>query len=581
MHQERLWAGSPAGLFVLQDNGLRPVAREVPFWGVNALGQAGNSLLVAGLPHGLIRSSDGGRHWLRSTITHTQKPITCLAASPNVRSDGVVLAGTAGDGMLRSTDGGRYWELVNFGLRDFDVLGIACSPLWKRREFAVAATTQGLYQSPNGGRAWRQAKLPAEVAPQAVCFSQNFADDGTVFAGTEGSGLLVSHDQGLCWEKDGRFPQNLSVTWLGYIANQLVATTGDGQLFSSNDHGQSWQAQQLSQQPILAVGGTATESWVGLAEDGLLTKANIPSSRSRASSDASPFASEDANSSLLEWQPVANVTARRFSHFAATTQLWAAISPLDGIFVSRDAGKSWQQLAKASAAAQMQDVAVWGNELGCVQAGRLVWNGRFVQEIQHASCLASATTTTGSAVVFAGTADGQLWQKQEAGWQRQAVPWRFAPVLALAANEAGVVAVVRDRRGTAVSIFYRDHTTNQWQPLGTQNSYGQQPRVALLNGETPRVALGIGGICWLGEAGAWTPHKIGSAAAPITGMAVDGENGRLLCTTFDALHQYTPTDWHTMPAPHDTVLVDASYDAGGNIVALSLDGRPFMLSQTS
>lgn len=553
--------GSPAGLFVLEADTDRfyPVAHEVPFWGINAIGLAHDSLLVAGLPHGLIRSSDGGRHWLQSTITQTVKPITCLAASPNVAHDGVVLAGTAGDGVLRSIDGGRYWELVNFGLRDFDVLGMACAPAWGRREIAVAATTQGLYQSPNGGRAWRQATMPAQVAPQTVCFSLDFADDQTVFAGTEENGLLVSYNQGLNWQKDGRFPQNQSITWLGAQAGLLVAATGDGQLYTSADNGCSWQGEPISSHPILAVATAGKQRWVGLAEAGLFT-----------------------NAARAPWVPVQSVAAQRFSHLTAGEGAWLASGPLAGVFGSQDAGHSWQRLVTAHPGAQIQAIAQQGKSVGFIQSGQLIWAGKPVARVNRASCLATdgLHAEEFEAAVYAGTQTGQLWRKMGLEWKQQAVPWHQTPVLALACHGQEIVAIVQDRRSAAVSagsrqavgVFYRSHPAAEWQVLGSQNSYGHLPRVALIGGKSPRIALGMGGICWLGVAGKWSPHKVGSAAAPITSIVADRENGRFLCTTFDGLHVYENERWQATPAPNNTIIVDV-FCQEQEIVLLTLEGR--------
>ncbi|MGB1253907.1 MAG: WD40/YVTN/BNR-like repeat-containing protein, partial [Candidatus Promineifilaceae bacterium] len=155
---DRAWIGSRAGLFVQTGDQWQPVVREVPFWGVSTLLHADDDLLVAGMPEGLILSADGGKHWRRATIEQTSLPITCLVASPTYRDDDVVLAGTAGDGVLRSSDGGRYWELHNWGMDNLDVLALAVAPDWGRRQFVLASTANGIYRSPNGGRAWQRVQ---------------------------------------------------------------------------------------------------------------------------------------------------------------------------------------------------------------------------------------------------------------------------------------------------------------------------------------------------------------------------------------------------------------------------------------
>ena len=130
-------------------------------------------------------------------LSRSKAPVISLAASPNFHRDRVVLAGTDGDGILRSTDGGRHWQLSNFGLRDYAIFDLAVAPVWERYEYAFAVTEGGLYQSPNGGRAWRRANLgDISRQPSIVAVSPEFAADRTVFAGCETGELLISTDAG-------------------------------------------------------------------------------------------------------------------------------------------------------------------------------------------------------------------------------------------------------------------------------------------------------------------------------------------------------------------------------------------------
>ena len=67
-YQNKLWIGSPAGLFVHGAGSTKPVVYEIPFASVHTLALAGDALLAAGLPPNLIYSGDGGNRSLRATI---------------------------------------------------------------------------------------------------------------------------------------------------------------------------------------------------------------------------------------------------------------------------------------------------------------------------------------------------------------------------------------------------------------------------------------------------------------------------------------------------------------------------------
>jgi ligand-binding sensor domain-containing protein len=129
-------------------------------------------------------SRDAGESWGIATLP-IRAEVIALAASPDVASDGIVLAATMRDGVLRSADGGATFHAWNFGLLDLAVNALAVSADFARDGHALAATDHGVYVSRNSGRAWRALTLPAELAPfTAVGF-----DGAAVLIGTESHGL--------------------------------------------------------------------------------------------------------------------------------------------------------------------------------------------------------------------------------------------------------------------------------------------------------------------------------------------------------------------------------------------------------
>lgn len=326
---EKIWIGSPAGLFTLntQNNMVNPVVHEIPFASVHAIVLAGDTLLVAGLPANLIYSSDGGKHWLRATIEGANRPFTSLAPSPNILHDGVVLAGTAGQGIMRSSDGGRYWEFTTFGLDDYNVLVVACAPIWKpeqnSQEIALAGTANGVFQSPNGGRAWRKCQTAENVSDaivQSICFSPDFAHNQTVFAGTEAHGLLISTDAGLTWAQHPTFPANRSVTALLNWEDEIVAATGRGEVYTSADQSETWDVKHQLDFPITCLGKTGSTLIAGLVDGGL-----------------HPFGSD---------QPV-DGALRRFGQLRVNQNSWEVDEPPNNQWVSIDAGQQWDKQAQS------------------------------------------------------------------------------------------------------------------------------------------------------------------------------------------------------------------------------------------
>jgi hypothetical protein len=160
-------------------------------------------------------SRDGGETWGIASLP-VKADVIALAASPDNAHDGIVLAATLRDGVLRSTDGGATFHAWNFGLLELTVNAIALSPSFAVDSHALAATDYAVYVSRNGGRAWRELTLPADLGPfTAVGF-----DGSDTLIGTELCGLwrLRGTEGEAVRETTGR------TTSINAIADGIVAT---------------------------------------------------------------------------------------------------------------------------------------------------------------------------------------------------------------------------------------------------------------------------------------------------------------------------------------------------------------------
>lgn len=223
------WAAGPHGLFRVDGGALVPVLQPMERLACTlALSQR---LLVGGGPFGVAYTSDQGQNWQAGWMAGCQSAVLVLAADPNVENSGVVLAGTEGEGVLRTTDRGGYWSPCNFGLRNYTILSLAWAPLgqvgpWPRREVVFAATEEGLYRSPNGGRGWRRAECP-ELVYQILAVSPDFHNNGVVMAGSEMDGLWRSEDGGRSFSRVSSAPEQVNALcawdggWLLSAAEEL------------------------------------------------------------------------------------------------------------------------------------------------------------------------------------------------------------------------------------------------------------------------------------------------------------------------------------------------------------------------
>ncbi len=233
------WAAGPHGLFRVGNEMLMPVLQPMERLACTlALSQR---ILVGGSPHGVAYTADQGQNWQAAWMSGCQSAVLVLAADPNVANSGVVLAGTEGEGVLRTTDRGGYWAPCNYGLRNYMILSLAWAPpapasRWPRREVVFAATEEGLYRSPSGGRGWRRAECP-ELVYQILAVSPAFNDDGVVMAGSETDGLWRSSDGGHVFTRVDSAPEQINAlcSW----DNHWLLSSSD-QLWHSPD-GVEWQ----------------------------------------------------------------------------------------------------------------------------------------------------------------------------------------------------------------------------------------------------------------------------------------------------------------------------------------------------
>ncbi len=245
--RDRVWAAGPGGLFLVTDEGLEPVPQpqEQP---TSCLALP-ERILVGGAPHGVayrpwepseMPGPEWAEGWQAAWMDQVQEPVLCLAASPDVETSGLVLAGTDGGGVLRSTDGGRSWAVSNFGLENLTVLDLAWAPAgagaWPGREVAFAATEDGIYRSPGGGRGWKRC-LAARGVILSLAVSPDFHETGLALAGAEERGLLISQDFGHSFVPLNQGPRQVNalvVTPAGWLLSD------DEQLWGSGD-GVHWE----------------------------------------------------------------------------------------------------------------------------------------------------------------------------------------------------------------------------------------------------------------------------------------------------------------------------------------------------
>jgi len=211
-------------------------------------------VLFAGTrPSGVYRSRDGGGSWetLKVDIAEEcsigQTFVTSVMVDPDDHR--IVWAGVEIDGVFRSLDGGDTWTRVEGGLDDPDIHAMTIARTTPKR--IVASTNGEMFWSVDMGETWTATGVKRKwPLPYARGVAVKTDDPSIVFAGcgettTGETGLVLrTCDFGATWETL-KLPVRPNATIWGIAThpadgNRLVAFTLFGEVFISEDGGESW-----------------------------------------------------------------------------------------------------------------------------------------------------------------------------------------------------------------------------------------------------------------------------------------------------------------------------------------------------
>jgi photosystem II stability/assembly factor-like uncharacterized protein len=276
--------------FAQNANGQRR-RNESPVFGFRFLGPAsGNRVAaiagVAGDPStyyagassgGVWKTTDGGSNWNPIFDKQDVAAIGALAVTPS--DPNIVWAGTGeawairdidvgGDGIYKSIDAGKTWN--NMGLPDAGRIGrVLVDPRDANSVYVCALgrmtgpqKSRGVYHTLDGGKTWTQSLF---VDENTGCsgLSMDAHDSQTLIAGMwqvemhtwaeysggPGSGVYISHDGGVKWQRiEGHgMPKppvgKIDVAIAPTDSNRmyaLIETAGQGSFWRSDDGGENW-----------------------------------------------------------------------------------------------------------------------------------------------------------------------------------------------------------------------------------------------------------------------------------------------------------------------------------------------------
>jgi photosystem II stability/assembly factor-like uncharacterized protein len=280
--------------------------------------------------YGILKSTDHGTTW--SLSNQGLGSYTHHAMVINPRQPNVVYVGSWSGGISKSVDQGVHWRPVNDGLGNTAIEDLTLDPT--NPEILYAATTSGVFKSPDGGASWipYSQGLPIREIENFERLLAVSPGPVELLLGTS-QGLFLRKKDASAWETVADGAKNEHATALAYEPRRhiLYAGTMKRGLLRSEDNGAHW----------ASPGGQLTTQWVSdIVIDPIHAGQLYVSTRG-----AGVFRSADGG---VHWEVINNgLPLKDIRSLAIDPQnpktLYAGTT-LEGLLKTTDNGRSWVPL---------------------------------------------------------------------------------------------------------------------------------------------------------------------------------------------------------------------------------------------
>lgn len=316
-----------------------------------------HTICVGTVGSGVWTSTDSGAHWrqARMEVPFEAQPgeiqIRALAAAPSNAS--LLFAGSEA-GIYRSDDAGGYWDHLESPVDGSQVWSIAVHPL-DPDIILVGAKPPSLYRTRDGGFTWDELPLHASQKcfagpPKITSIVFDPRDTETIWLSVEIDGVYRSRDGGDSWQQlpargDKDINEDVHCLALSLAKREKVLTATPDGIWTSEDDGDTWSLHEFPR--FFEKRGISYCRGVGIKADDpnviLVANGNMVPGRTGAI-QRSTDGGASWNPAVLSQTP--NSTMYWFATHPADPDFIVANSLFGYVYVSRDAGETWQKIER-------------------------------------------------------------------------------------------------------------------------------------------------------------------------------------------------------------------------------------------
>jgi photosystem II stability/assembly factor-like uncharacterized protein len=211
------------------------VSRGIPGVRVSTLASrpTGSTMVYAGTDGGFAVSHDAGLTWEPRNIGLVAKAsagtptprIEIAALLPDPATPGTVICSLLGQGFYTTGNDGNRWTLLQSSIGTPWIDSLAVDEQTGR--FYAGTDTEGVYVSQDGGTKWSRASsgLSTILSPSGAINVIAVAGDGTLYAGTQARGAAISRDEGATWQRLNSGLPDLTVRRIVVAGGRVFAMT--------------------------------------------------------------------------------------------------------------------------------------------------------------------------------------------------------------------------------------------------------------------------------------------------------------------------------------------------------------------